>query len=98
MNKKKKYTLDQEEQEILDEFDVDNLSLNNELKQSELVAAKSAAANFLKKSERINIRLNAFDLNHIKQIAAKEGIPYQTLISSVLHKFAANCITNKRKV
>ena len=44
---------------------------------------------FTKKSERINIRLTPYDLDHIKRIATKEGLPYQTLISSILHKYAA---------
>ena len=33
------------------------------------------------------IRLTPYDLGHIKRIAAKEGIPYQTSISSILHKY-----------
>ena len=49
--------------------------------------AKRAAENFLKKSERINIRISPHDLQYIKAIAAEEGMPYQTLVSSVLHKF-----------
>jgi predicted DNA binding CopG/RHH family protein len=43
----------------------------------------------LKKDVRINIRLSGNDLSLIKQYAAYEGLPYQTLISSILHKFAA---------
>ena len=37
----------------------------------------------------INIRLSSADLNRLKQKAAYEGLPYQTLIASVLHKYAA---------
>jgi predicted DNA binding CopG/RHH family protein len=40
-----------------------------------------------KKEERINIRLSTKDLEGIKQYAELEGIPYQTLISSIIHKF-----------
>ena len=39
------------------------------------------------KTERIGIRLTSQDLKNIKQIAEKEGLRYQTLISSVLHKY-----------
>jgi predicted DNA binding CopG/RHH family protein len=37
----------------------------------------------------VNIRLTSCDLLNIRQIAAYEGLPYQTLIASVLHKYAA---------
>jgi len=43
----------------------------------------------LRKDVRINIRLSSNDILNIKQIAAYEGLPYQTLIASVLHKYAA---------
>ncbi|KJV61948.1 hypothetical protein [Rickettsia amblyommatis] len=45
-----------------------------------------AAANYLKKDTRINIRIFSSDLMRIKQKAAYEGLPYQTLISSILYK------------
>lgn len=86
----KKYKLDEEEQEILDYFEKDKLlELPEKERKEQINIAKVAAANFLKKSERINIRLTLYDLNHIKRIAAQEGMPYQTLIASVLHKYAS---------
>ena len=42
----------------------------------------------LRKNKRINIRLPSHDLVEIKRLAAREGVPYQTLISSILHKYA----------
>ena len=59
---------------------------------------KKAAANFLKKSERINIRISPSDMQQLKAIAVEEGMPYQTLISSVLHKFVKSKFTNNDKV
>lgn len=89
MSKKHKSYLDNEEQEILDFFEqeipVSLLKANTQEKTDAIVAAK----NFLRKTERINIRMNAYDLNHIKRHAAQQGIPYQTLISSILHKYAS---------
>lgn len=41
----------------------------------------------LKKDKRLNIRLSSRDLEGIQRIAVSEGIPYQTLISSLIHKF-----------
>ncbi|WP_341789024.1 MULTISPECIES: CopG family antitoxin [unclassified Rickettsia] len=87
----KKYKLTEEEQEILDYFEQDSVvrkPITVEV-EKEINIAKTAAANFFKKSERINIRLTSHDLNHIKRIAAQEGMPYQTLVSSVLHKYAS---------
>ena len=75
------------EQEILSAFKKDNLSSISDLDKSKAIS-ELAAQNFTKKTERINIRLKYQDLNHIKRIAAQEGMPYQTLISSVLHKYA----------
>ena len=42
----------------------------------------------LKKDKRINIRITSRDLSAIQKLALSEGIPYQTLIASILHKFA----------
>ena len=47
-----------------------------------------AAATF-KKDRRINIRISTKDLNALQKRALREGIPYQTLIASVLHKFVS---------
>ena len=83
----KKYELDNEEQELLDLFEAGKLKrpANAEF---ELEIAKQAAVNYFKKDARINIRLSSVDLQRIKRISANEGLPYQTLIASVLHKFA----------
>jgi predicted DNA binding CopG/RHH family protein len=43
----------------------------------------------LRKDRRINIRVSAKDLEEIQKRALEEGIPYQTLISSILHKYAS---------
>jgi predicted DNA binding CopG/RHH family protein len=67
---------------------------NNEWKtvkniNKEKFFAKNAAENFLRKEARINIRISQSDLKRLKQLAAYEGLPYQTLISSILHKHAS---------
>lgn len=48
--------------------------------------AVQAAKNSLNKTTNINIRLSLRDVNKLKSKAAKEGIPYQTLAASILHK------------
>ncbi len=48
---------------------------------------EKAAHDFLQKDKRINIRISSHDLQALQKKASKEGMPYQTLISSTLHKF-----------
>jgi len=55
--------------------------------RSELSRLKAAARATAVKDRRINIRLSASDLQSIQVRALEEGLPYQTLISSVLHKY-----------
>lgn len=43
-----------------------------------------------RKTRNINIRISENDLVHLKERSTKEGLPYQTLISSVLHKYVTN--------
>lgn len=51
--------------------------------------AMEAARNTLNKTKNINIRLTERDLHKLKVKAMEEGIPYQTLASSILHKATA---------
>jgi predicted DNA binding CopG/RHH family protein len=52
----------------------------------------------LKKDRRINIRISDKNLESIQNIAIEEGIPYQTLISSLIHKFVTGKITERNKI
>jgi predicted DNA binding CopG/RHH family protein len=81
----KYYELDKEEQEILDAVERGEfISVPNlEKVKKELI---SAARNSLNKTKNINIRLSEKDLQKLKSKAASEGIPYQTLASSILHR------------
>jgi predicted DNA binding CopG/RHH family protein len=85
---KKRMKLDSEEQAILDSFNKGEWKSVKNLKREKDIA-KKAAKNTLRKDARVNIRVSSSDLVRIKQKAAFEGIPYQTLIASVLHKYAA---------
>ena len=55
----------------------------------EIVRYASCAASTLTKDKRINIRLSSRDLVDIQMRAAEEGMPYQTLIASIVHKYAS---------
>jgi len=49
-----------------------------------------------RKTKNINIRINEMDLASLKRSAEDEGIPYQTLISSVLHKYLAGRLVDEK--
>lgn len=78
--------LDLEEKLLLEELErdewVSTLSSPKDLKKFQ-----EAAKSTLKKDKRVNIRISERNLSSIQKIALEEGIPYQTLISSVLHKY-----------
>jgi predicted DNA binding CopG/RHH family protein len=55
----------------------------------EIARYAATAAATLSKGKRINIRLSSRDLEDVQMRAAEEGMPYQTLIASVLHKYVS---------
>jgi len=82
------------EKEILEAFE------KGTLKQSENVVRdirqhKAVAEATFKKDARINIRLSSRDLRSLQTRALREGMPYQTLVSSVLHKFVDGQLVDK---
>ncbi|MBL4818055.1 MAG: hypothetical protein JKY15_02315 [Deltaproteobacteria bacterium] len=84
----KKLKLDSEEQELLDSYERGEWKSAPSSKQ-EIQIAQRAASQFMKKDARINIRMSSHDLDGLKQIAVREGLSYQTLIGSILHKFVS---------
>jgi predicted DNA binding CopG/RHH family protein len=78
--------LDIEEKDILDAFESGKLKRVDDIKGTLKTHRKAAEASF-KKDARINIRLSSRDLRAIQAKALHEGIPYQTLISSLIHKY-----------
>ncbi|MDP8218983.1 MAG: hypothetical protein P9M03_09690 [Candidatus Theseobacter exili] len=85
---------DKEEQQILQDFE------NGEFKsirnfETEKKELEEAARNTLQKDRRINIRISSRDLHRIQMRAAREGVPYQTYISSSLHKLVAGRLTER---
>jgi predicted DNA binding CopG/RHH family protein len=87
----KDYKLDPEEQEILNAVESGEWKPVR-LTKKELEKYVQAARNTLKKDQHVHIRLSRPDLEGLKRKAVREGIPYQTLISSVLHKFVTGNI------
>ncbi len=87
MTTKNNLKLDKEETEILTSIEKGEWKTVDSISE-EIALAKQAAAKSLKKDARINIRLSSGDLDRIKRLAAYEGLPYQTLVASILHKYA----------
>ena len=82
----KYYELDQEEEEILDAVERgEYVSVPNAKK--EILRYRSYFAETLNRNRNINIRLSERDLHKLKVKAQVEGLPYQTLIASLLHKY-----------
>ena len=89
MNKGK---LSKEEKELL-----------NSVESGEWVSSKDKSKSFytnaanqtLKKDTRLNIRVSSHDISALKAKAATEGMPYQTLVSSVLHKFVTGRLVER---
>jgi len=76
--------LDKKEKEIVESYENDEwVSVD----KKELENYKKAARESMLKSKRINIRLTEKDYQDIQVKAMEEGIPYQTLISSIIHKY-----------
>ncbi len=78
--------LDGEEKELLDSFD------RGEWRQvadsdTEVKRYREYARSTFKKEMRVNIRMSKKDLDALQTRAMEEGIPYQTLMASVLHKY-----------
>lgn len=82
--KHKDVVLDKYENEILDAFESGKLKPVRSKTDFQAIAR-----NTMRKNRKINIRITENDLTALQRRAAREGIPYQTLIGSVLHKFAS---------
>ena len=63
--------------------------------EAEIKAAKSIADATVAKTQRMNIRIAEKDLIALRLRAMKEGMPYQTLVSSILHKYLAGRLVEK---
>lgn len=75
-----------EEREILEAFDKGKLKRSKKATDTQRRHQEYAKTTF-KKNTRINIRLSSKDLRGLQKKALAEGIPYQTLVASILHKY-----------
>ncbi len=78
--------LDAEEKELLASYEADEWQSVDDLEREVKSYSEYATATF-KKDRRVNIRISRKDLEAIQKRALEEGLPYQTLIASILHKY-----------
>lgn len=90
MSNKPTYQLDADEQALLEAVEAgDFVSTLTAERKAQL---EDAAATAFKKDKRINIRLASRDLEALQRRAMEEGMPYQTLIASILHKYVSGSL------
>ena len=85
--------IDAYEAEVLSAFEKG--TLKSVATKAELAKFKAAARATAIKDRRVNIRLSSGDLSDIQTKALEEGMPYQTLIASVLHKYVTGRFTER---
>ncbi len=88
---KEELLLDKEERQILEDFERSEFNRIPNF-QVEKKALEEAARKSLQEDKRINIRISSRELERIQMRATREGMPYQTHISSTLHKLVSGRI------
>lgn len=87
--------LNREEKRLLTSYDKGEWKSVPRVK-AEIKRYAAYARYMIRKNKRINIRLAENDLNGLQTRAYEEGIPYQTLIASILHKYIAGKLIERR--
>ena len=90
----KKKNVNNEEKDILDSYERGQWKPVKNRKQ-EVKRLQQYARNTLQKDKRINIRMSSKDLDRVRVMATQQGIPYQTLISSIIHKYVSGYLKEK---
>lgn len=86
--------LDREEKELLESFEGGEWESVAD-KDAELERYREVGRATFRKDQRVNVRISSKDLEALKKRALVEGIPYQTLITSILHKYVSGRLNEK---
>ena len=86
--------LSEEERDILKRFERDELRADPDAER-EMEIARQAARNTFNKTRRVNLRVTERDFLLAPSRAREEGMPYQTLLSSVIHKYLSGRLSDK---
>ena len=87
--------LDNEEQKLMESLEGEGWKSTEDLEGWKTFLSRTAS-NTLAKDQRMNIRISKNDLDGIKLKAMEEGLPYQTLVSSIIHKYVNGRLTEKQ--
>ena len=98
MNKYDPQYIDQEEKEMMESIKTMDISKLKKPSKREQNKIRSAAKDFMKKQTKMNIRIDPFELEKIKEQADLAGLKYQTFIKSVLHKYITGQLIEKDKM
>ena len=85
--------LNQEEKELLESYENDEWV--SVMHPSNVAEYTAAAKNTFRKNKRVNVRMTEIDLDLLQERALIEGLPYQALLSSVLHKYVTGRLIEK---
>jgi predicted DNA binding CopG/RHH family protein len=91
-----KTKLDPEEQGLLDSFERGEWKPVADGK-AEKTRHQNYARNTLRKDRRVNIRITSKDLDELQALTVEYGMPYQTLMSSVLHRYVTGRLVDKEQ-
>ena len=88
---------DEEERKLIESLEDDQWVPVSDA-QTAISEAQAFARATLKKDRRMNVRISERDLKGLKARAAEEGIPYQTLVTMILHKYVAGRFVEKSSI
>ena len=89
---KRRYDLPAEEKRIENEIETYRSVTGEKRKKVESIIDGA------KKNKAISLRISNYDLEKLKEKAEQEGLPYQTLITTVLHKYITNQLFEKDEI
>lgn len=86
--------LDEEERDLLESYERGEWVPVPDM-EARIAEYQEAARAFFRKDRRVNIRISNRDILALQEIALEEGIPYQTLMSSILHKYVTGRLVER---
>ena len=89
--------IDNEEQKLMESLEENGWKSTKNIEAWKTLLYK-AAAETLAKDQRMNIRISKVDLDGIKLRAIEEGLPYQTLVASIIHKYITGRLVEKQSL
>ena len=89
--------LDAEERDLLESYERGEWVPVPDM-EARIAEYQEAARSFFRKERRVNIRMTNADLVALQKIALEEGIPYQTLMSSILHKYVTGRLVERPRM